>query len=98
MKRILAAVLAMVLLLSCTACGEKEPEAPVETITELTLWTYPYGNWSDSETVNMLLSQFSSVYPNIRVTVEYKRRWESLNRECRTGLVIKKLQVVDDFI
>ena len=73
MKRILAAVLAMVLLLSCTACGaqNKEPEEPVETVTELTLWTYPYGNWSDSETINMLLSQFSSVYPNIHVTVEY---------------------------
>ena len=73
MKRILAAVLAMALLLSCTACGakNKEPEEPVEIITELTLWTYPYGNWSDSETVNILLSQFSSVYPNIRVTVEF---------------------------
>lgn len=71
MKRILAAVLAMVLLFSCTACGAKEPEEPVETVTELTLWTYPYGNWSDGETMNMLLSQFTSVYPNVRVTVEY---------------------------
>ena len=73
MKRLLAAVLAMVLLLSCTACGakNKEIEMPVENVTELTLWTYPYGNWSDSETVNMLLNQFTSVYPNVRVTVEY---------------------------
>ena len=53
MKRLLAAVLAMVLLLSCTACGakNKEIEMPVENVTELTLWTYPYGNWSDSETL-----------------------------------------------
>lgn len=71
MKRLFAAALALVLLLSCTACGAREPEAPVEAVTELTLWTYPYGNWSNPDTVEMLLSQFNTVYPNIRVTVEY---------------------------
>ena len=71
MKRILATLLALTLLLCCTACGAKEPEAPVETVTELTLWTYPYGNWGNPETVEILLSQFSSIYPNIRVTVEF---------------------------
>ena len=70
MKRLLALVLALVMLL-CTACGEKEPEVPQETITELTFWTYPYGNFDDPETVKMLLMQFQSVYPNVRVNVEY---------------------------
>ncbi|MBQ3548311.1 MAG: carbohydrate ABC transporter substrate-binding protein [Oscillospiraceae bacterium] len=70
MKRLLALVLAGMLLL-CTACGEKEPETPQETITELTFWTYPYGNFDNPDTVNMLLMQFQSVYPNIRVHVEY---------------------------
>ena len=70
MKRFLAAALSLLLLFTCTACGEQEPEVPEVSITELTLWTYPYGEFSNPETVQMLVNQFSSVYPNVHVTVE----------------------------
>lgn len=71
MKRLLCVLLAMLMLVSLTACGEEEPEVPEVTITELTLWTYPYGEWSDPAAVEMLLGQFHYVFPTIRVTVEY---------------------------
>lgn len=37
----------------------------------ITLWTYPVGNWGDSATVDTLISNFNAVYPDIHVTVEY---------------------------
>lgn len=70
MKRLLALVLALVMLL-CTACGEKEVETPQEAITELTFWTYPYGNYDNPEMVKAMLMQFQFTHPNIRVNVEY---------------------------
>ncbi len=39
--------------------------------TDITLWTYPIGNWGDSATVEGLISNFSKAYPDINVTVEY---------------------------
>lgn len=44
----------------------KEPE-PVE----ISLWTYPIGNWSNSATIASLLASFNKQYPHIRVSVEY---------------------------
>ena len=38
---------------------------------DITLWTYPVGNWGDSATVDTLISNFNAVYPDIHVTVEY---------------------------
>lgn len=38
---------------------------------DITLWTYPVGGYSDSATVDDLISKFNAKYPNINVTVEY---------------------------
>ena len=38
---------------------------------EITLATYPIGQWSDEATVNGLIADFNAVYPNIKVTVQY---------------------------
>lgn len=38
---------------------------------DITLWTYPVGNWGDSATVETLISDFNAQYPDINVTVEY---------------------------
>ncbi len=38
---------------------------------DITLWTYPVGNWVDSATVDGLISAFSEAHPEIHVTVEY---------------------------
>ena len=37
---------------------------------ELTLWTFPAGDWGDPAAVETLLTQFNSVYPDIHVTVQ----------------------------
>ena len=44
-----------------------EAAAPVE----ISLWTYPIGNWGKQEVVDQLLAEFNAAYPNIKVTVEY---------------------------
>ena len=44
-----------------------EAAAPVE----ISLWTYPIGDWGKQEVVDQLLSEFNAAYPNIKVTVEY---------------------------
>ena len=92
MKKILAMLLALVMVLSLAACSvEKAPEEtkapetqapavnndPVETQApeaekvEISLWTYPIGNWVDEATVASLIADFNAVYPNITVKVEY---------------------------
>ena len=85
MKKIIALLLAMVMVLSLAACSvEKEEPKPVETkpagteapaaaatTTEISLWTYPVGDWGKQEVVDKLLADFNAKYPNIKVTVEY---------------------------
>lgn len=39
--------------------------------TDITLWTYPIGNWGDAATVDGLLANFNEAHPEIHVTVEY---------------------------
>lgn len=39
--------------------------------TDITLWTYPIGNWGDSATVDGLIANFNKAHPEINVTVEY---------------------------
>ena len=90
MKKFIALLLAMVMVLSLAACSvekteeTKAPETqapaaaetPVETEAaaapvEISLWTYPIGDWGNQETVDQLLAEFNAAYPNIKVTVEY---------------------------
>ncbi len=68
MKKILAILLATLLMLSMVACDVTQSGG--ET-TEITLWTYPIGNWGDQKTVDALLADFHAANPNIKVTVEY---------------------------
>ena len=92
MKKILAMLLVLVMVLSLAACNvektpvetqpkETQPQAgnndPVETQpagpapVEISLWTYPIGNWVDEATVASLIADFNAVYPHITVKVEY---------------------------
>ena len=92
MRKYIALLLALVMVLSMAACSvEKTPETtapkatepnkpaetkPVETDpvaeqVEISLWTYPIGNWVDEATVASLIADFNAVYPNITVKVEY---------------------------
>lgn len=51
----------------------EETEAPAEeaVAADITLWTYPVGNFSDSATVDEIVASFNEVYPDINVSVEY---------------------------
>ena len=75
MKKILAMLLVLVMVLSLAACSvEKAPaetKAPEAEKIEISLWTYPIGNWVDEATVASLIADFNAVYPNITVKVEY---------------------------
>lgn len=63
------------------APAEETPAADAETpaaegdstdvAADITLWTYPIGNWGNAETVNSMIALFNEDYPNINVTVEY---------------------------
>ena len=71
MKKLLAFLLALTLVLSVTACGQDTAANDEEqSVIELTLWTYPIGDWADETAVNNLLTQFNTVYPDIHVTVQ----------------------------
>ena len=47
------------------------PATPEAAPVEISLWTYPIGNWGKQEVVDQLLAKFNAAYPNIKVTVEY---------------------------
>ena len=76
MKRILALVLALAMIFTLAACGEKKEPAPDDkgtdetTATSITLWTYPVGNWGKEEDVKALTDAFKAD-TGIDVQVEY---------------------------
>ena len=76
MKRILALVLALAMILALGACGSKTEEPkPTDdqsstAATEITLWTYPIGGWGDEKAVKELTDAFEAE-TGIKVTVEY---------------------------
>ena len=70
MKKLLALLLALLMLLSLAGCGKQAQEDEESGVIELTLWTFPAGDWGDPAAVETLLTQFNSVYPDIHVTVQ----------------------------
>ena len=67
MKKILAMILALVMVLSLAAC---QISSSGDTI-ELTLATYPIGGWGTQETVDALIAAFEEANPGIKITVDY---------------------------
>ena len=70
MKKLLALLLALCMIFALAACGQAKPEAKSE-VTDITLWTYPIGDWSDADTVNAMIAKFEAANPGIKVKVEY---------------------------
>ena len=70
MKKLLALLLALLMLLSLAGCGKQAQEDEEPAVIELTLWTFHAGDWGDPAAVETLLTQFNSVYPDIHVTVQ----------------------------
>ena len=89
MKKLLAILLAMTMVMALVACGgnndnanpspqdppeteDQTPEAPAEPAAsgELTLWTYPIGDWGKEEKVKAITDAFTAD-TGISVKVEY---------------------------
>ena len=70
MKKLLALLLALLMLLSLAGCGKQAQKDEEPAVIELTLRTFPAGDWGDPAAVETLLTQFNSVYPDIHVTVQ----------------------------
>ncbi|MBD5099056.1 MAG: extracellular solute-binding protein [Clostridiales bacterium] len=77
MKKLLALVcllLSIALLSSCGGIPAIEPDdssdSPSDDI-ELTLWTFPVGNWGNPTAVSAILTGFHKEYPDIHISVEY---------------------------
>ena len=64
-RKLVALSLACAMALPAAAFAEEGKAA------DITLWTYPVGNWGDSATVDALIANFNEAYPDINVTVEY---------------------------
>ncbi|MDE7416604.1 MAG: extracellular solute-binding protein [Lachnospiraceae bacterium] len=77
MKKIsvtLCSILSAVLLVSCsdkTPDIEQEDDSDNQIDVELTLWTFPVGNWGNPTAVANILTNFHKEYPNIHISVEY---------------------------
>ena len=88
MKKIIALLLALAMVLSLAACSVETVEAPAATEApkaeapaateaagpapvEISLWTFPVGQWGDEATVNGWIDAFTTAYPHITVKVEY---------------------------
>ena len=62
MKKLLALLLCAIMILPAFAFAET---------TEITLWTYPIGSWTDDDTVASLIADFNAAYPDIKVNVQF---------------------------
>ena len=63
MRKLFALLLCLMMLLPTASLAEEK--------VDITLWTYPIGNWTNAETVDAIIANFNAVYPNISVTVQY---------------------------
>ncbi len=66
MKKFLALSLALIMVFALVG-----PTALADDSVEISLWTYPIGQWTDEATVKGFIEAFNEVHPEITVKVEY---------------------------
>lgn len=75
-RSFICAMLAAMTILSGCGGGKDTPADPVETTEqaaqtqEITLWTFPVGNWGNLTSVTSLIASFQREHPDIHVNVE----------------------------
>ena len=92
MKRIYFLMCFLLSAFFLCSCGGRVPtEEPDERcleVVELSLWTFPVGNWGNPTMVSNILTSFHKEYPNIHITVEYlnyDNGDEKINQAVRDG-------------
>lgn len=65
MKKLIALFLCLMLVLPVAAALADD------MTTEITLWTFPVGDWGNDAKVAEIIADFNAVHPNIKVKVEY---------------------------
>ncbi|MDO4343588.1 MAG: ABC transporter substrate-binding protein, partial [Eubacteriales bacterium] len=63
-RRVLALALVGCMAFSANVFAEGET-------TEITMWTYPVGDWGNAEVMDGLIATFNEAHPEISVKVEY---------------------------
>ncbi len=77
MKKVMILICLLLSVVFLASCGGKTAVAEPEEVSsgpedvELTLWTFPVGNWGNPTAVSNILTSFYREYPNIEITVEY---------------------------
>lgn len=75
-RSFICAILTAMTILSGCGGGKDTPADPVETTEqavrtqEITLWTFPVGNWGNLTSVTSLIASFQREHPDIHVNVE----------------------------
>ncbi len=77
MKRVFALLCLMLYSVLLASCGSNpgslavEEDSDGQKMTELTLWTFPVGNWGNPATVSRMLNSFHRDNPDVHISVEY---------------------------
>lgn len=69
-KKLFCFLIISCLILPITSCSNNVPRLLLED-AEITLWTYPIGDWGNKTVVNKLIKNFNEVHPDISVKVKY---------------------------
>ena len=69
-KKLFCFLIISCLILPITSCSNNVPRLLLED-AEITLWTYPIGDWGNKTVVNILIKNFNEVHPDISVKVKY---------------------------
>lgn len=69
-KGLFSSLLVLCVCLNLTACSYNVAR-PLIDDTEITLWTYPIGDWGNKDSVEKLLKDFAELHPEIFVKVKY---------------------------
>lgn len=69
-KKLFSFLIIFCISISITACSSNVIRPMIED-TEITLWTYPIGDWGNKTAVDKLIKDFNEVHPEISVKVKF---------------------------